>query len=582
MVTQIQLGNLFSSGGKQVLSGGASGLDVEGLVNGLAEAKRLPAVALEEKISQNGKISTAMQEMRGLLDNFQDAANFLRDPPGVQNSADNIFEFRTGSVSSNTAIAGSTYLSVTAEPGASIANYEIEITQLATRNVQTTDTFAAADTSASIVGGGGPLNAGVLLLGPSSTPITLNAGDTLGEVIGKINAVSDTSGVEATAIKISNGNYRISFKAKETGTSSNYDIAALNPGAFNVGFAINQSAVDSQIEFDGTTITRSSNSIDDIVDGVTFNLLQATPGGTTLDVNIEPDPELAKQGILNFVDSYNAFRLFVSRQSETGADGKPLETAVLVNNQAMRLSMSRVAAEMARVVDGIAAGDPARLADLGITYNDFPGDDETPFTRNILTLDEDKLEAALAADFDAVAKVFQFTMTSDDPNLQVFSRTNALGVSSFSLNIDQTNQIFQATYDPGTGPVTINLDKADLGSGAITLTGQAGTVLEGLKLIYSDTGDATVNVNISQGIGDRIYNTLDGLLEEDVGAVDIEMASLADEEERWTEEIARIDQIVADFRQRLLEQFSALETAISQANTLLQSLDAQQQAQNNS
>lgn len=582
MVTQIQLGNLFSSGGKKILTGGASGLDVEGLVNGLAEAKRQPAVALEDKITQNGKITSSLQDMQRLLDSFHDAANFLRNPPGVQNNADNIFKFRTSSISSNSAVAGSTYLNVTAEPGASIANYQLEITQLATRNIQTTDTFAVADTATSIVGGGGPLNAGTLFLGPSSTPITLNAGDTLAEVVGKVNAVSSTSGIEATAIKISDGNYRLSFKAKETGAAHNYDISALNPGLFNVGFALQQNAVDAQIEFDGTTITRSSNSIDDVVDGVTFNLLQQTPMGTTLDVNIEPDPELAKQGILNFIDSYNAFRLFVSRQSETGADGKPVDTAVLINNQAMRLSMSRVSAEMSRIVDGITAGDPARLADLGITFNDFPGDDETPFTRNILTLDEDKLDAKLASDFDAVARVFQFTMTADDPSLQVFSRTNALGVSNFTLNIDQTNQVFEATYDPGTGPVTIQLDKTALGGGSIVLKGQSGTVLEGLTLIYSDTIDATVNVNISQGIGDRIYNTLDGILTPDTGALDVELSSVSDQNERWTEEISRIDDIVATFRQRLLEQFSALETAISRSNTLLQSLQAQQDAQNSS
>lgn len=582
MVTQIQLGNLFSSGGKNIISGGASGLDVEALVNGLAEARRVPAVALENKISQNGNISTALQEMRTLLDRFQDAANFLRNPPGVQNSADNIFEFRTGGVSSNSAVAGSTYLSVTAEPGASIANYQIEINQLATRNIQTTDTFAATDTSASIVGSGGPFNAGTLVLGASSTAITLNAGDTLGEVVSKVNAVSSTSGIEATAVKISDGNYRISFKAKETGAASNYDIVALNPSVLNVGFAVQSMAVNAEIEFDGSIITRSSNSIDDVVDGVTFNLLQQTPSGTTLDVNIEPDPELAKQGIINFIDSYNAFRLFASSQSATGSDGKPLESAVLVNNQAMRLSMSRVSAEMSRIVGGIANGDPARLADLGITFSDYPGDEETPFTRNILTVDEDKLDSALSANFDAVAKIFQFTMSANDPNLQVFSRTNGLSISNFTLNIDQTNQIFEATYNLGAGPITIQLDKSDLGGGSIVLKGQSGTVLEGLQMIYSDTIDANINVSISQGIGDRIFNALDNVLQKDTGVLDVELSSLSSENERWTQEIGRIDEYIAKFRQRLLEQFSALESAISQANTLLQSLDAQQQAQNNS
>ncbi len=583
MITQIQLGNIFSAGDKQILTGGSSGLDIESLIGSLSEAKRQPAVLLEQRIETNALRTTALTEMSSLMDNFRDAANFLRNPPGVQNEADNIFEFRSGTVVSNSAIAGSTYLNVTAEPGASIADYEIEITQLATRNIQTTDTFAVADADTSIVDGGGPLNSGVMLIGATSEPVTLDTGDTLNDVVNKVNAISDASGIEAVAIKVSDGNYRISFKAIETGTDSNYDIAALNPGIFNVGFAIQQNGLDAQIEFDGTTITRGNNSMDDIVEGVTFNLMQETPPGTTLEVSIDPDTELAKQGILNFVDSYNAFRLFVARQSEVGTNGQPLETAVLVNNPAMRLAMSRISAEMTQVVEGITAGHPARLSDLGITFNDFPGDEETPFTRNIMTIDEDKLDSALAADYDAVARVFQFTMTSDDPNLQVFDRSNALDVSSFSLNIDQTNQVFEATYTDADSVVqTITLNKTDLGGGSIVLEGQDGTVLEGLTMIYSDAGDSVVNVNISQGIGDRIYNTLDTLLEEDTGAVDIELSSIEDENERYTEEIARVDEIVERFRQRLLEQFSALEQAISSANTLLQSLDAQANAQANS
>jgi flagellar hook-associated protein 2 len=401
-------------------------------------------------------------------------------------------------------------------------------------------------------------------------------------VVAKVNAVSETSGITATAIMVSAGNYRLSFKATETGTDQNYDIVVQNPGIFNVGFAIQQAAVDAEIEFDGTTIFRGTNSIDDIVDGVTFNLLQETPGGTTLEVSVEPDTELAKQGILNFVNAYNEFRLFFSRQSEVGANGLPLETAVLVNNPAMRLSMSRISNEMSRVVEGITAGDPARLADVGITFNDYPGDDETPFTRNIMTVDEDALESALQSDYTAVSKVFQFTMISDDPNLQVFSRTNALGVSDFSLNINQTGQVFQATYTLGGLVQTVNLDKTDLGGGSITLSGQSGTALEGLILIYADSGDSVVDVTISQGIGDRTFNALDTLLEEDTGTVDLAQTAIENEDARYTDEITRIDEIVERFRERLLLQFSALESAISSANTLLQSLDAQSRAQSGS
>ncbi len=582
MVSQIQLGNIFSAGDRQILTGGNSGIDVEGLVTGLSEAKRQPAVLLESRIEANATRSTALTELKTLLTGLRDAANFLRNPPGVQNAADNIFEFRSALVSSNTAVSGDTYLSVTAEPGASIAEYSVTVTTLATQNIQTTNTFALADADTSAVGGAGPLNAGPLLVGAGAVSVTLVAGDTLNQVAAKVNAVKGQSGIEATVIKVSNGNFRLSFKSVETGTSQNYDILTANPASFNVGFALQQNAVNAEFELDSTTIIRESNSIDDVIDGLTFTLKAETPMGTALEVGVEADAELAKQGILNFIDSYNAFRLFASRQSEIGDSGTPTEAAVLASNSTLRTALSRATVEMSQIVDGLTAGDPARLSDLGITFSDFPGDDETPFTRNILTIDEEQLDSALAADFDAVRRVFEFDFTADDPDLQVFSRSNGLDVTSFSLNIDQTNGVFEATYtDPVLGAQTIALDMEALGGGSITLSGREGTVLEGLVLIYSDAGDSVVNVNLSQGIADRVFNSMDQLLEQDTGAVDVALSSVEAENARFEQEITRIDEIVERFRQRLLEQFSALEQAVSSANSLLASLEAQANANAN-
>lgn len=585
MVTSIQLGNLFNSNGRTVITGGSSALDIEGLIEGLTEAKRQPAVILEGKIETNTQRSEALSEMKKLLESFRDAADFLRSPPGVQNDASNVFQYRTAEISSNTAIAGSTYLSITAEPGAPVGKYAIEVNQLATRNVQTTDTFAIADANTALVGNpGGPISAGTLSVGAAGINVTLNAGDTLSQVAAKINAVKDQSGVEATVIKISNGNYRLSFKTLETGTAQNYDIVAQNPGMWGTTFAIQSNAVDAQITLDGTTVTRSSNSIDDLVDGLTFNLLAATPLATTLEADIVADKELAKQGIVNFVDSYNAFRLFVSKQTALGTNGRPTEDAVLASSSALSLSNSRVNIELSRFVEGLGASDPARLADIGITFSDYPGDEETPFTRNILTIDEEKLDSAIESNFDAVRRVFEFDMTSDNANLTVFKRTNGLDVSSFTLNVDQVAGTYTASYldDNGVAQV-INLTGTTMSGGAgVVLEGQQGTVLDGLTLIFASTSNATINVNISQGIGDRVYNAVDDMLEDDTGVVASALQQVEDESTRYQEEIEKIDEQIERYRDRLLAQFSALEQTISQINNLLQSLDAQSQARNNS
>jgi flagellar hook-associated protein 2 len=584
MITQIQLGNIFNENGRNVVGGSASGIDVEALITGLTGARRQPAVILESTIEKNDTTAEALGDLEGLLDNLRDAADFLRNPPGVQNAASNVFKYRSANVSSNTAVTGSNYLSVTSEPGTATGVYDITVNQLATRAVHTTNTFALATADTAVVGSGAgdALRAGALVLGASGVTVNLVNGDTLNQVVAKINAAKDTSGVEAVAIKVSNGNYRLSLRTTETGAAQNYVPTAATFS--NVGFAINDVAVDSSITLDGTTITRSKNNIDDIVDGMTFNLQQVTPMGTELEVEVEADTELAKNGISNFINAYNELRFFAARQTQTGDDGKALEGSVLYSNSVLTLTRSRVEAEISAIVDGITAGDPSRLSDLGITFDDFPGDDETPFTRNILVVDEAKLDSVLASNFEAVRKVFEFDYTSDNPDLQIFERTNALDVSAFQLSIDQTLGVYQATYDDDgnalTPDVTVLLDGTPVTSGTgVILKGRAGTVLEGMTMIYGAAGNATVNVAISQGIGDRVFNTVDNLLDEDTGALGVELRSLSDKNDRIQRDIERIDSQIEAYRERLLRQYSELERAITAANTLLESLDAQSRAQ---
>jgi len=225
MTTSIQLGNIFTDNtGTTRVSGGQSGFDIEGLVESLAEAKRLPAVQIEDKLAENTLRIDSYNQLRSLTNNFRDAANFLRNPPGVQNDSDNIFEYRAAAINSSIGGNGASYMSITAEPGTPIGEFAVTVDQIAERNVKTTETFAAADEDASIVGGGGPLNAGILTLGPNNVEITLEDGDTLNQVLAKVNAVSEESNVEASYIKVSDGNYRLSFKTTETGDAMNYEM----------------------------------------------------------------------------------------------------------------------------------------------------------------------------------------------------------------------------------------------------------------------------------------------------------------------------------------------------------------------
>lgn len=568
----ISLGSIYNQGGKTIVSGGSSNLDTDALITSLVEAKRLPAVTLESNIETNTAKMDALNELSSILDNFRTAADFLRNPPGVGNSTDNVFNYRSATVSANTG-TGSNYLSVTAGTGTDNSTYTMTVDQLATKQTRVTNTFAAADTSAQVVGGGGPFSAGTLTLGPSGATVELTDGDSLADVIAKINAVKADSGVEVTAVKVSEGNYRLTFKATETGTDQNFDFNAANPSFFasGLGFFSETDAVDALVTIDGTQVTRQGNTIDDLVDGMTFNLTQVTPPGTELTVGVQSDTELAKTAIMNFVDAYNEFRVFAARQTETNDDGERTADALIGSNNSLRTLVNSIGNEISALVNGLA--DTNSLAALGITLTDYAGDDETPLTRNILTVDEATLDTALAADFDAVRKVFEFDYTADNADFVVYSRPN-VSATSIQFNIDQTNGIYTATVD-GT---VYNLTMTTLSGGGVSLTGPEGSPLAGMNVLYTNTDDAVVNMNLTQGVGDRIYNILNDALDEDEGIVAQEIQSLDDRNTRLEEDIARIDEQIETYRLTLLDKFSALESAISSVNSILQLLDAQAEA----
>lgn len=607
MVTQISLGTITQSNGKTVLSGAQSGLDTKTLIEDLTAVRRQPAVDLETRNETLDTQLSAYASLRSLLATFKSATDVLRNPPGVQNASQNIFEYRTATLASNTTVSASNYLSVTVEPGTVIQDFTInEIGQLAQEAKQYTGDFSLTSTTvdsvvtATGVHTAGLFSAGTITLegidGAADTDITLEEGDTLQEVVNKFNAVKSFTGVAATIVKVADGDpndtYKINFTGTKTGEDYDFDLSDA-PGTGKVVadadgvlstlvFTTTQSAQNAEMTIDGVAIERATNSVDDLIDGITFNLLQVTPALTTLTVGIEPDTDIVQNAILAFADAYNAFKLFASVQQQRNADGTPTEDAVLANDPTLRSVISLINTEVNNIVAGIADGDPDTLADIGITFEDFAGDEENPETKNIMVVNTEELLSALQADYDGVRGVFEYQMTADDENLSTFARTNALGVSEIVLTIDRNTETYEATYDdPDTGdPVTVDLDITELSTG-VTLAGPSGSALEGLELIFiSDaTTIATINVTITQGIGDRLFNTLESMLDETEGTLTNAEAAIEDQQAFNEEEIERIDVQVALYREQLTQKYALLEAALTKANQLLQLLTAQSNAQ---
>lgn len=585
-MVDLNLGGFFSVGGRTVVSGQATGFDVEQIVTDLVSARSITANQVQDKIDANTEKVAAYNDLKDILTRLQQASDFLRNPTGVNNEADNVFEYRTSSILSNTSIDGSTYLNAVIQPGATISNSEIEIQNLAEAKAEIS-AVGFADRTSSIVEAAGGATAGMF----SEGTITLNAlgtdvdivfeeGDSLNEIVTKVNARKDDSGVEARVLQVADGDFRLILQSTETGTAYAYTMTDDGSGVFNeVGFNVNNVAEDAQLTIDGIAITRSSNSIGDLIDNVTLNLVNETPGGTTLDMRIQEDSEVVLNGVLNFIDTYNELKLFAANQSARGEDGEPLETAKLSGEATLRNVTNNIGNELSTLIDGLGQSFND-LADIGITFDDFDGDAENAETRNILVIDTDEFNSALASDFDAVRKIFEFSFTSDSSDLQVFRRSNSMTVREFSLDIDTTAKTAKATFDDNGTPKTIDLEYDD-SVGSILLTGADGTELEGLQLIYSDTVSDTINVSYTQGFGDRLYNAVDKMLDEDGGVVTTQITNLGDLNDNYEFDLERLNEQIERYRQTLLDQFTALEQAISRVNSILESLTSLDAARNN-
>lgn len=106
-----------------------------------------------------------------------------------------------------------------------------------------------------------------------------------------------------------------------------------------------------------------------------------------------------------------------------------------------------------------------------------------------------------------------------------------------------------------------------------TITATSLTAAEGLQTFYSGSVDlANTQVDFTTGLGARLYFSIDDMVTPVTGLIDSNVSTLTDQN---TQNQQRVDDMTARLeivRQRLLQQFINLESALARANTLRDSI----------
>ena len=544
-----------SSSGTVYLVGSSSGLDTSALVEAAVATKMLPADDLEVKITENEAEIAAYQEMQNLLSAISDSLYPMTNPTGLLGDEENVFYQNEAYLSSSDVSNPSSLVGVSVDSTAPQGVYELEVQQLAT-----TQKVASSEQSDSEVALGLTGVFELLSASGTSSQISVTSDMTLADLADAINDTTETSGVSATLLQVSEGSYQLVLAGEDTNqdltmSSVSGDDVLVSLGVLDGGGAYVQELQEAQsaiLIYDGLTITRDENSIDNLIDGVTIDLYSAEPG-STVSLEIGSDLASVKDQIIAFVDAYNAYREFAITQQETTTAGGASDEAVLFSDSLLRNTNMALFDGLNLTLDNSDLFDS--LDDIGITFN----------KDNTLDLDETVLDEALLDDVDSVQSLFEFGMSSSSEKLLLLDSEPEHGGLSFNLEV---------TTDGTSGGITgVTVDGA---SGLFTydgsrLLGVEGTIYEGLSLAYSGSdASATISVSFQQGIADTLYKDISSYDE----IVSTTIDAISDENEDYAEEITEIERRAADYEENLIDQYAAMEAQIAASNSMLAQIKA--------
>ena len=462
-------------------TGVGSGLDIESLVTKLMEAERVPKE--QQMLSRETKLSSDISGLAQLKGSLSELQTSLA-------SANSLATYQQRSASSNQA----SKVEVAASSAASVGEYAVSVqTRASAQSLAVRETFSTVNETV----GTGTLtftfgttgytthasdstqdtyDSFVAQSGVSSKTVTIDSGNnTLSGVRDAINNAA--IGVSAAIVKTGSA-YRLLISSTSTGADNSLEISVTDTGdsnntdsnglsrlAFNtsVGTAnVHQTvnAADAAFTVNGLSLASASNTVSDVIDGLTLTLKDTTT--TTATVSVTDNTSGVKTALNTFVDGYNS--LVTTLDDLTGYDFATKKGGALQGDFSVLSIMSQLRTVLGSAADNFS-GTYTRLAELGITA----------LSDGKLSIDDTKLSAALTASYDEVTAVLtRFAQGSEGSGLGSVVATSSVAVGQYAVAISSLATSGSKTSSALSVPITINSSNDTL---TVTVDGTAsGTI----------------------------------------------------------------------------------------------------------
>ncbi|MEJ5259280.1 MAG: flagellar filament capping protein FliD [Anaerohalosphaeraceae bacterium] len=362
------------------------------------------------------------------------------------------------------------------------------------------------------------------------------------------------------------------FTETTVGGSIASSLALLAPSTF----LETQRAQDALIKVDGyppgddadvnTWIRRSTNTIDDVIAGVTLNLHSTTGNDTdgykSVEVTLNRDTTTLKDKLQAMVDAYNAAVSFL--KEKTTYNEKEKKTGILSSEYSLTTITSLIRSPLLFNAAGFTERDAfVKPADIGLKFK----------ADGTLTLDSSKLEKALVDNYQGVLSLIGATKTgSSNSNTVKFYQASSYtqgGQYDVRVTVEggviTSAQIKLKTEDWSTARAMRIEGNTLYGSTETTSSGGYPRYPEySLVLTVDMSQDGTFDalVNVKQGFAGSLYDTVDNLLKLGGGRVPLVQKSVQGRIDSTNSQISREESRLSRVETRLKNQYARLERTL--------------------
>ena len=281
-------------------SSGTASIDVAGIVAQLMTAENRPLDAIKSKISEQQVIISDLGAVKAKVSTFKDALRVFEDPNSYNNAA--------------ATSTDSSVVTATAANGATAGSYKISVEQLAQPSkFGIVDFSSATDPIDLDVDDGFEITVGdtkystkgtVTISGTlsSNTVPVLGANPTLSDLqvwINSLGVAVKAGTVQTTA----SDEWALTIEGTLPGSDNAVTYTGLESGTLNP--AATALAQNAKFTVNGIAFERTTNVVNDAVDGLTFSLVGTTAVGVTKSISVSAGADNSEKVIKDLVSSYN-------------------------------------------------------------------------------------------------------------------------------------------------------------------------------------------------------------------------------------------------------------------------------------